>query len=211
MRASQRLTAFVAEALRAGHSHTEVAGALTAAGWSRGEANKALADWAEGPFPIPVPRPRPAVSAREAFVYGLMFVALAVSVIQGLSLGFEVIDLWLDPPPEDRPDYVRRALHREIASVIVFFPIFLVLNARVARAARADGLVRRSAVRDWLAHIAMFVAALTVVIDLVSVLAASLGGGADPAFLVKSALVAVVAAAVFVYFRGFTRDPGAAS
>ncbi|SLN73417.1 hypothetical protein ROJ8625_03931 [Roseivivax jejudonensis] len=208
MRSEDRLAAFVADALKAGHGRAEVARALTAAGWSRAEADKALGDWAAGDFPLPVPRPRPAVSAREALVYGLMFVALAVSVVQALSLGFALIDGWLgqDSAP---PSFGTWRVRSAVASLAVFAPLFLVLNLRVARAARADRSLRRSAVRDWLAHAAMFVAALTLVGDLVSALSAALGGGLTADFAAKSALVAVAAALVYAYFRGFTRSADA--
>ena len=94
-------------------------------------------------------------------------------------------------------------------SLAVFAPLFLLLNLRTSRAARADRSLRRSAVRDWLAHGAMFVAALTLVGDLVSAISAALGGGLHPDFLAKSALVAAVAGAIYLYFRGFTRAPEA--
>ncbi len=208
MRPADRLGTFVAEALREGHPRGAIARALTEAGWSRGEAEKALADWSDGAFPVPVPRPRPAVSAREALVYGLMFTGLAISVVQGLSLGFAAIDATLAPEAEPLRLGEWR-IRGAVASLAVFFPLFLVLNLRTARAASLDRSLRRSAVRDWLAHAAMFVAALTLVGDLVSVLSAALGGGLAPDFLAKSALVGATAAAIFAYFRRFTRQsPG---
>ncbi|ETX14152.1 hypothetical protein OCH239_04700 [Roseivivax halodurans JCM 10272] len=208
MRASDRLGAFVADALRAGHTRPEITAALTQAGWSEGEARKALADWAEVSYPLPVPRPRPAVSAREALVYGLMFVALAISVFQAVNLGFALIDAWLGDPADAFvwSDWRERSA---LASLVVFAPLFLLLNLRTASAARADRSLRRSAVRDWLAHGAMFVAALTLVGDLVSAISAALGGGLHPDFLAKSALVAAVSGAIYLYFRGFTRAPEA--
>ncbi|ETX27423.1 DUF5671 domain-containing protein [Roseivivax isoporae] len=206
MRAQDRLAGFVAEALRAGHSRAEVAGALVAAGWSADEADKALEDWADGPFPMPVPRPRPSVSAREAFVYGLMFTALAVLVIQALSLGFALTDLWLGPEESDPFGFGSWRVRGAVASLVVFAPLFVLLDRRVARAARADRSIGRSAVRDWLSHVALYAAAITLLADLISVLTAVLGGGLTLVFLVKSALVAAAAALVFVYFRRFTRQ-----
>ncbi|WP_306132713.1 DUF5671 domain-containing protein [Roseivivax marinus] len=206
MRASDRLGAFVADALRAGHARPDIVRALTEAGWSRGEAEKALADWAELSYPLPVPRPRPAVSAREALVYGLMFVALGVTVFQSINLGFALIDRWLGDPMEDF-SWTAWRVRGALASLAVFAPLFLVLNLRTGRAARADRSLRRSAVRDWLAHGAMFFAALTLVGDLVSAVSAALGGGLHPDFLAKSALVALVAGTIYLYFRGFTRTP----
>ncbi|MHA6344763.1 DUF5671 domain-containing protein [Roseivivax sp. CAU 1761] len=207
MRAPERLQGFVAEALAAGHARPQIAGALERAGWSRAEIDAALGAWAEDALGLPVPRPRRSVSAREAFLYGLMFVALGVSVVQIVALGFALIEIWLPDPGEfagARTGTIRNA----VASLAVFFPLFFWLDARIAAAARADRGLRRSAVRDWLAHLAMFLAALTLLGDLITVLAAGLGGELTGRFALEAGLVAVVAGLVLLYFRGLVRDRG---
>ena len=79
MRNADHLAAFVRDALIAGRPRPEIEAALRTAGWTPAEISEAMQAWAEGTFLPPVPRPRPYVSAREAFVYGLMFVALAMT------------------------------------------------------------------------------------------------------------------------------------
>src|SRR5690606_35207466 len=64
---------FVRDALLQGQSRPAIEAALVAAGWPAEEVREALAAYAEVPFPVPVPRPRPYLSAREAFLYLVMF------------------------------------------------------------------------------------------------------------------------------------------
>ena len=53
-----------------------IAEALLRAGWDRREVAGALGAFAEIDFPVPVPRPRPYLSAREAFIYLVLFSTL---------------------------------------------------------------------------------------------------------------------------------------
>ena len=78
MTRSEDLTTFVNEALTRGVPRSEIEGVLLKAGWSKTQVSDALAAFAEVTFAIPVPKPRPYTDAREAFLYGLLFVALVL-------------------------------------------------------------------------------------------------------------------------------------
>ena len=75
------LTRFVREALQRGIPRPEIERALHEAGWQPEQVEKALAGYAEIPFPVPVPRPVPHVSAGEAFRYLVLFTADRKSVV----------------------------------------------------------------------------------------------------------------------------------
>ncbi|TCM84617.1 DUF5671 domain-containing protein [Rhodovulum steppense] len=207
MRPAEQLSQFVAEALAAGRSRAEIAAALRAAGWTETETAEALGAWAEGDFLPPVPRPRPYLSAREAFVYGLMFLALAMTTWHVTALGFRLIDRWIpsltDPATYSSADAIRWS----IASLVVFFPLFLILNERTARAARRNQGLRRSAARRWFGHLTLFLATLALLGDLIAVIYAALGGDLTLRFLAKAGLVAVTAGIVLAYFRGEMAEP----
>ena len=101
--ATQELDVFVREALLRGHDREEIGQALVAAGWSREQADSALAGYADVRFPIPVPRPRASLSAREAFLYLVMFSALYFTAYNLGSLLSKLLELAL-PDPAD-PTY----------------------------------------------------------------------------------------------------------
>ena len=73
MAGNKELAQFVRDALSAGKSRVEIAAVLGQAGWSGQEVSDALAGWADVPFAPPVPRPQPIVTARDIFIYALMF------------------------------------------------------------------------------------------------------------------------------------------
>ena len=66
----------VRESLARGISREQTAEALRNAGWSSQQVSRALGAFATFDFPVPVPRPRPSLSAREAFIYLLLFTSL---------------------------------------------------------------------------------------------------------------------------------------
>src|SRR5690554_2322288 len=100
MAATQELEQFVRDALAGGASKEEVAGALEAAGWDRAQVQGALDAWADVPFAVPVPRPRRYLSARDAFLYLLMFATLYLSAWHAGSLLFDLVNLAF-PDPAD--------------------------------------------------------------------------------------------------------------
>jgi hypothetical protein len=206
MRPADRLAGFVRDALVAGRSREDIRTALSHAGWSPAEVDTALTAWAETPFDPPVPRPQPYVSAAEAFLYSLMFFALAMTAWNLTSLLFELIDGWLPDPVDGLSGISASRVRWAISILVVFFPLFLLLNARATRAAARDPGTRRSSVRKWFAYVTLFLAALGLIGDLVAVIYAFLSGDLTTRFAAKAATVAVVAGAVLAYFRGELAD-----
>lgn len=206
MRRADQVAEFVRDALTAGRSREEIGRALRDADWAESEVAAALASYAEGDFVPPVPRPRPFVSAREAFLFGLMFVALAMSVWHLSTLSLNLIDRWL-PEPGDRLEiYTLRQMRWSIASLVVFFPLFFFLNGRAARELRRDPGKRRSTVRKWFGYVTLFLAAIGLLGDLIFVIYAFLNGDLTLRFALKALVVAVIGGIVFLYFSGEIRE-----
>lgn len=205
MRKPDQLAEFVHEALRMGKDRGEIAEALQSAGWAAHEVDEALGAWAKDAFGIPVPRPRPYVSAREAFVYGLMFTALAMTAWHLVSLSFNLIDIRFAYPTEAEDQWM--VVHRlqsirwSIAALIVFGTLFLLLNRRVSRATDSDPGKRRSAVRKWFGYITLFLAAISLLGDALWIIYSALNGDLGLRILTKGLVVLIVAGVIFLYFR----------
>ena len=201
MARSDELADFVRTGLAAGRAPDELAGALGQAGWGPREVADALNAWAPGPAGMPpVPRPRPYVSAREALVYGLLFLLLGSICWHVAMLGFRIIDSLLPeigelyPPPAS-------SMRWNIATLIPTVPLFLWLNRRVATATAGDPSQRRSLVRKWFASITLLLAALALLGDVVAVVYALLDGELTLRFVAKAALIAVIGGLAFAYYR----------
>ena len=79
MTIDDELLSFVRDALTRGVPRAQIEQALLQAGWAEQQAKRALAAYADLDFPVPVPRPKAYVSAREAFLYLVLFSTLYVS------------------------------------------------------------------------------------------------------------------------------------
>ncbi len=195
---SSSLIDFAERALAAGVERGKIAQALQAAGWPKDEIAAALDAFAEIDFPLPVPKPKPHVSARETFLHLLLFSSLYVCVWAVLTIVFAFIDQAL-PDPLRAVSQVFSQLRFEISTLIVFFPLFL-LTFRLADRNRADPARRDSKVRRWFVYLTLFVAAVTLAVDVVALINAYLSGEVATRFLLKLLAVALVAGGLFAYF-----------
>ncbi|MGI9321949.1 MAG: DUF5671 domain-containing protein [Pseudomonadales bacterium] len=199
MKNVDRLSKFVHDALAAGRSREEIRSQLTTAGWTDSEIHTALDTWADSAANPPVPKPSPFVSGREVFFHGLLFVALAVTAWHLASLGLSLIDYWLPDSTSPLPlGFTALQIRLSIAFLVVFFPVLVLLNLR---ATRSGPELRRSLVRKWFCYITLFLAAITLLGNLIYVVHALLSGDLTLRFFAKALLVATVAGAVFLYFR----------
>ena len=96
--ATQELDLFVRDALASGIDKPAIEQALAAAGWPPAQTRSVLNGYADLQFPVPVPKPRPYLSAREAFLYLVLFATLYLAAWNLGSLLFELINrAWPDP------------------------------------------------------------------------------------------------------------------
>ena len=199
---SAALERFIEQALVAGHSRDRVAAALLQAGWSQAQIDGALQQWAAVDFPLPVPRPSASLSAREAFEYLVLFTTLYLSIWHLGHLLFALINHAL--PDLARPQYSAvldsGSVRFSVASLIISWPLFVWLSARIARAVARQPLKRLSQVRRWLTYLTLFIAAVVLIGDLISLVDTLLGGGLTLRFALKSAVVALLAGSVFGWY-----------
>ncbi|WP_313135467.1 DUF5671 domain-containing protein [Paracoccus jeotgali] len=204
MQPSAPIHDFIRRALASGADPAGIDTALAAAGWAERERADALAGWLVLRGLPPVPRPRPYVSAREALLYGLLFVSLGMLAAHLVQIGFRLVEiLW--PEPGERPYLPGSGLRWPMAVLITFTPVFLILN-RMAQRRSAAQAAGRSLVRRWFAAITLLIAVLTLLGDAVVTIYALLDGEIALRFALKSAIVAAVAGLILAYYRDEADD-----
>jgi Domain of unknown function (DUF5671) len=201
MALNQDLIAFVKDGLQRGLARSDIEAVLLRAGWPAEQVRRALAGFADIEFAIPVPRPIPTVSAREAFMYVLMFTTLFVSAYNLGDLLFGIIDRRFPDPASPRLEqFTLQSIRWALSSLIVAFPIFLWMAWLIARLVRADPTKRASRIRRRLTYITLFVAACVLIGDVITVVYSFLGGELTTRFVLKVITVGGIAGTAFGYY-----------
>lgn len=200
--ATRELELFVREALAGGASKDEVAAVLAAAAWPAEQVRSALDAYADVPFRVPVPKPQPYLSAREAFLYLVLFASLYVAAWHLGSLLFDLVNHAF--PDLADPQYVVQGFGSSIrwstASVIIAFPVFLFVARHLARELARNPVKRLSAVRRWLTYLTLFLAAVVLVGDMITLVYNLLGGELSVRFVLKVLVAAAIAGSIFGWY-----------
>lgn len=208
MAAEEELSSFVREALARGLPRAQIEEVLRKAGWESAQVRGALAAYADLDFPVPVPRPKPYLSAREAFLYLVLFTTLYLSAYHLGSLLFQFVERALpDPAASDTDQRLREATRWSVSFLIIAFPVFLYTARTLARATAHDPGKRGSKVRRWLTYLTLFLAAGTLVGDCTALVFNLLSGELTLRFILKALIVAALAGGIFGhYLHGLRRE-----
>ena len=193
------ITEFVHAALGRGIARADIVRALQQGGWSAREIERALDCFVESDLPLPVPRKRVSGSAREAFLFLMLFASLYTAAFALASVLFDLIHLAL-PQPGDLTHGTIVSLRHGIATTLVSFPLFLFMGRVVAREGVRNPGQRISPVRRWLTYLTLFIASVAVIADLITLVVRLLEGEVTLRFGLKVLVVATMAGAAFLYF-----------
>ena len=86
------------------------------------------------------------------------------------------------------------------ASLIVAVPVFLSLSRLTDRQRRGDATQRGSQDRRWLTYLTLFVAAVVVTGDVITLIYNALGGELTMRIVLKGLTVGAIAGSVFGYY-----------
>lgn len=202
------LTAFVDHARDRGLDPMAIRMLLLSAGWKERDIAQALSAQA---LELPIPTPPETGGARDAFLHLLTFAAFYTAVVSLILLFFTYIDIALPDPAVDHPissGVVLSGIRRSLAALIVAFPLYLWLTRFLVREQRAKPEKATSGVRRWLTYLTLFVAAATLMCDLIVLVYHLLEGELSLRFLLKVLGLGVIAAAAFVYYLRTLRGSG---
>lgn len=202
--ANQTLDIFIREALNRGETRPRISTALIAAGWTQKEVDNALDDYAETDIGLAVPKPRAYVSAREAFLYLVLFILLGVVAWNLGSLLFALIDIAIPDELDNEYGYFFGSrdmqIRQAIAGLVVGGPLFAWLALHIRKQRRTNPAMQRSRVRKWLTYIALIIASCTLIGDAISLVYSFLAGELSTRLFLKLLVVAILAGGVFFYF-----------
>jgi Domain of unknown function (DUF5671) len=212
MPANPKISEFVERAKAGGASEQSIVGILMARGWPEKEVYEALAAHYERLTGIEIPgRGSAGTAAKDAFFYLLVFATLATWTIGFGWLSFTLIDRWLADAlfsPGNNPGIETYTIALALASILVSFPIYLLVSRAVIREERTHPEKLDSPVRKWLTYMALVIAAAVFMVDLIAALTTLLRGEITSRFLAKTFVVLVISGGVFFYYFVGVRKSG---
>ena len=139
-------------------------------------------------------------NVRDFFLYLLAIIALYLNVWQLINLHFDVINYVFPDPLESSYSNIYDDLRWSISMLFVVFPIYLAVTWFLRKDAIAHPEKLEMRVRKWLLYLTLFVASITIISDLVTLVYTFLNGELTTRFLLKVFIVLVVIGAVFAYY-----------
>ena len=201
--ANDELGTFLASAKMHGMADETLVSLLRFNGWSERRIFRALTTYYTDAFGMPIPsRGGYAENARDAFLYLLTSSPSlfgrwhsARSFTRSSRIGF---------PDAAQGQYYGVSLLDQIswqtATVIVAFPIFVIVHNLIARSLRRQPESYESGVRKWLTYIALVLAALVVLSDGVWFVNAFLRGELTARFILDELVLLALGGGVFGYY-----------
>lgn len=146
--------------------------------------------------------------AKDVFAYLLTFVMLYIGVVDFISLLWNIISVQFPDPAAYGWMNPYESMRSSIATLVIVWPVFLLLSRSLAGDLKRHPEKAELWVRRWLTYLTIFVAAITIIVDLITLLDSFLGGELTTRFVLKVLSVLVVAAAVLGYeFWELKRKP----
>jgi hypothetical protein len=206
---NESLSHFIDHARQKGMDHATIFLLLRCSGWKDKEIAEAIA---RRELAMPVPERAGIGSARDAFLHLLAFTALYAWAISLIILLFAYIDFTF-PDPVTRPSaYAIKAalsgIRASLSTLIVSYPLFVLVWWFLLREVRKSPDMAKSGVRRWLSFLSLFIGAVTIMADVITVVFYLVEGDLTLRFLLKVAALLIVTGALFIYFALTLRSEG---
>lgn len=195
----ERLVSFVEKCLERGIPRPEIHAALLQAGWKAEQIKSILSAYADINFPLPIPTPHPTVSAREAYLYLLLFTTLYMVAWNLGSLIFE----WLDYFHAHAGIYTRFPWNESrsaLATLLTATPIYVYVARMLKKSLIKTPEQRYSPVRKWLTYLTLFITASVLIGDMIHFTYTALGEQLTRLYILKFLTVAIINSTIFGYY-----------
>jgi len=148
-------------------------------------------------------------TAKDVFSHLLGIVTLFMGVISFIALYFQYVNVKF---PDVLQFYYTGALdiiRNSMSVLIVAWPVFLFITWMIYKDLRSEPAKNGIGIRKWLLYLTLFVASITIIVDLITLVNYFLNGEITTRFILKVVVVLITAAAVFGYYLwDLHRDAG---
>ncbi|HEY4474805.1 MAG TPA: DUF5671 domain-containing protein [Candidatus Paceibacterota bacterium] len=140
---------------------------------------------------------------RDVFLYLLSIVTLVASAVSFGVLVFQYINVYF---PDLINDYYYSAsnyygtIRQALATLIVIFPVYIWVSRFLKKDIEENPEKRELKIRKWLLYLTVFVAALVIIGDLVTLINTYLNGEITMRFILKVLAIIFIAGSVFSHY-----------
>lgn len=203
------LSRFVDHARQKGMDHATICLLLQSAGWKDREIAEVFA---ARELAMPIPERAGVGSARDAFLHLLAFTAMYAWATSLIFLLFSYIEFAFPDPAVRTSSYLIESalssVRASLATLIVSYPLFLFVWWLLLREIRQFPEKAKSALRRWLSFMSLFVGAVTILADVITVVYYLVEGDLTVRFLLKVLALLLVTGALFIYLALVLRSEG---
>lgn len=139
-------------------------------------------------------------TARDFFLYLLAVGTLYFSVWRFIDLHFEYINFLFPDTLQYHSYGFNSDIRFSMASLIILFPVYLGTTWFLRKDLITHPEKRELPIRRWVLNLTLFLAAVTIIVDLVALINNFLEGDLTTRFILKIFVVLITAAAVFGYY-----------
>ena len=148
---------------------------------------------------------------RDTFLYLLAIITLiAVAVSFGIVV-FQMINVYIPDIVSDaymsRSSYLS-TMRSALAAVVIVLPVFLWVSWFLKKDIIKFPEKKELKIRKWLLYLTLFVAALVIIGDLVTLLRSFLEGELSQRFILKVVAILFIAGSILVHYLSELRDKG---
>ncbi len=139
------------------------------------------------------------ISIKDFFLNLGAIVALYTSVVSLVTLLFTVIDRAF--PPVSYNYFSSSSISWPVSVLIIFFPVFILLMWLLEAQYKIEPERQNQGIHKWLTFITLFLAGLTIAIDLITALYKFINGDdLTTGFFLKVLTLLVIAGGIFMYY-----------
>lgn len=136
---------------------------------------------------------------RDFFLYLLATVALYACVISGIILLFQYVNYLMPDALSFYREGILDSIRWSTAMIIILYPVFAIVTRFLHRDLAAHPEKGEYKIRKWLLYLTVFLAALVVIGDLITLIYQFLNGDLTGRFLLKVLIVLLIAGVVLGY------------
>lgn len=140
------------------------------------------------------------LSPKDFFLYIGAMVTLYASAVAFINLWFEYSNNLFPDALQPYQDPYSTLIRIALAALLVIFPLYLFLTRINNQDIRRNPDKRSLPLRKWLIYLTLFIAGITIVVDLITLINYFLGGDITARFVSKVAVVLVVIGGIFAYY-----------